>query len=67
MWKDKYLILEDDIYIWRSRIAGVQDSVFSTTSGTLLHADDYSLQIYKYNPVMNKGIYELKLKETENL
>ena len=65
--KDKYLILEDDIYIWRSRIAGVQDSVFSTTSGTLLHADDYSLQIYKYNPVMNKGIYELKLKETENL
>jgi len=65
--KNKYLILEDDIYIWRGRLAGVGDSVFYTTSATLLHADDYSIKVYKSNSALNRSIYELKLKETENL
>lgn len=65
--RNKYLILEDDIYVWRGRLAGVGDSVFSTTSATLLHADDYSIKVYKSNSALNKSIYELKLNETENL
>ena len=66
--KNKYLILEDDIYIWRGRLAGVGDNVFfATTSATILHANDYSIKVYKSNSALNKSIYELKLNETENL
>ena len=66
MYKNKYIILERDIAIWRSRIAGVFDSVFAAESSSLLHADDYTIKVYKFNSSLNKGIYELKLKEAGN-
>jgi len=64
--KNKYIILEDDVYLWRARLTGVVDNVFSTSPNTL-HANDYLIKVYKSNSLMNKGIYELKLKETGNL
>ena len=60
--RNKYIILEDDIYVWRDRLTGVGDNVFSTSSATLLHADDYSIKVYKFNSTIKKSIYELKLK-----
>jgi hypothetical protein len=63
--KKKYIILEKDIDMWRGRIAGIADNVFATSSrSTNLHSDDYSINVYKYNKYLNKGIYELKLKKT---
>ena len=61
--KKKYVILENDIYLWRGRLAGVDDSVFATASATLLHADDYAINVYKFNSDLNECIYELKIKE----
>ncbi len=61
--RKRYLILEDDIYVWRSRLTGVGDNVFSTSSATLLHADDYSIKAYKFNPTLKKGIYELNTRD----
>lgn len=60
--KNKYLILEDDIALWRGRMAGVADNLFNTDMGALLHPDDYSIRVYKFNSTLNKGIYELNLK-----
>lgn len=65
--KNKYLILEDDIYLWRSRVAGVGDNLFSTSPDAILNSNNYSIKVYKFNPALNKGIYELELKEAENL
>ncbi len=62
--KKKYIILEDDIYVWRDRVTGVADSVFSTSSATLLLASDYSIKVYKFNPTLKKSIYELNRKDT---
>ncbi len=59
---NKYIILEDDIFIWRNRVAGVADSVFSTSSATLLHGDDYSLKVYKFNEDLKRAIYELNIR-----
>jgi len=61
--KKKYLILEDDIDLWRNRLEGVGDSLFSISSQALLHYTDYSVKLYKFNTFLNKGVYELKLKE----
>ena len=63
----KYVILEDDVFIWRARVAGVGDNLFSTSSAALLNGENYSIKVYKSNSLMNKSLYELKLKETENL
>ena len=65
--KSKYLILENDISLWRARLTGIADSVFATTSGTLLNPFDYSIKVYKFNSTLNKGIYELNLKEDKGL
>ncbi len=62
--KNKYIILEDDIYIWRNRVTGVADSVFAPSSKTLLHGEDYLIKAYKYNATLKKGIYELDTRET---
>ncbi len=60
--KNKYMILEDDVYIWRDRVAGVGDNLFSTSSAALLNGEDYLIKVYKSNPILKKAIYELKLK-----
>ncbi|MBI5122595.1 hypothetical protein HZA75_01925 [Candidatus Roizmanbacteria bacterium] len=60
--RNKYILLEDDISLWRNRMLGVDDSVFATSSATLLHANNYTIKMYKFNPALNKGIYELKFK-----
>ncbi|MBI5122594.1 hypothetical protein HZA75_01920 [Candidatus Roizmanbacteria bacterium] len=62
--KYKYLILEDDIYLWHQRVKGVSDTLFSTSSAKLLNTGDYILTVYKFSHDFNKGIYELKLKNT---
>jgi len=67
--KNKFLILEDDIYIWRARVTGVADAVFTTDLNTTfaLHGGDYSIKVYKSNSLMNKSIYELRLEQTGDL
>lgn len=60
--KKRYLILEDDIYIWRGRLTGVVDSVFVISPKTL-DPEDFSIKAYKFNPTLKKGIYELNLKD----
>jgi hypothetical protein len=65
--KNKYFILEDDITLWRGRMEGIVDNLFSSSSATLLHGDDYTVTLYKFNSTLRKGIYELNIKETENL
>ncbi len=55
----KYLVLEDDMYLWRSRVKGVADTLFSTSSANLLNTHDYTIKVYKLNSVVNKGIYQL--------
>ncbi len=67
--KNKYLILEDDIYVWRNRLSGIGDAVFTTDpiAPLALHAEDFSIKVYKFNSALNKGIYELKLREAGNL
>jgi len=60
--RKKYIILENDIYIWRGRVNGVVDSVFST-SPNALHADDYLINVYKFNLTLKKAIYQLELKK----
>jgi len=62
--KKKYIILENDIYIWRGRVTGVADSVFSSSSPNLPHGEDYSIKVYKFNPILKKAIYELNLRDT---
>lgn len=57
--KKKYIILEDDVYLWRDRVTGVADNVFASDSKTLLHGENYSVKVYKYNPILKKAIYEL--------
>ena len=66
--KNRYLILEDDIYIWRNRMSGVGDAVFTTDLKTTfaLHGKDYSVKVYKSNPILKRSIYELKLREFED-
>lgn len=59
--KNKYLILESDIALWRGRMAGIGDNLFSNSSETLLRSDQYSIKLYKFNSSLNKGIYELTL------
>jgi len=59
--RNKYIILEDDIYIWRDRLTGVADNVFSTSPNTL-HGDDYSIKVYKFNSALKKAIYELNTR-----
>ncbi len=63
--KKKYVILEDDIFIWRSRVAGVADGVFTANPSTTsaLHGEDYSIKVYKYNPTLKKAIYELNIRD----
>lgn len=61
--KNKYLILEWDINIWRRRIAGERDTLFNTNLGTMLYGKDYSVEVYKFNHSLNEGVYELKIKE----
>ena len=63
--KNKYIILEDDVYIWRDRVSGVVDNVFSTSSAAL-HASDYSIKVYKYNSTLKKAIYELDIRNKSN-
>ncbi len=60
-----YIILEDDIYVWRSRVAGVADGVFTANpnSTIALHGEDYSIKVYKYNPTLKKAIYELNIRD----
>jgi hypothetical protein len=53
-----YIVLEDDIDVWRKRLTGEADNVFSTTPNTL-HADDYTIKVYKENSILKKAIYEL--------
>ena len=62
--RKKYVILEDDIYVWRDRVAGVADGVFTAdpNSSIALHADDYSIKVYKFNSTLKKAIYELNLR-----
>ncbi len=57
--KNKYLILEDDIYVWRNRMARIDDNLFATSSAALLHADDYAIKVYKFNLALHEGLYEL--------
>lgn len=64
--KNKYIVLEDDINLWRGRLTGVEDNVFSTVSAAL-RARDYSIKVYKYNSALKKSIYELSLRGTEDL
>jgi hypothetical protein len=61
----KYTILEDDIFIWRARVTGVADGVFTADpkNNRALHGDNYTIKVYKSNPALNKNIYELKFKE----
>ncbi len=63
---NKYIVLEDDIYVWRDRVIGVADAVFTSDKKrtTSLHGDDYSIKLYKYNPTLKKGIYELNISDT---
>lgn len=62
--KKKYIILADDIYIWRSRVSGVADNLFSTSPNAPLLSSDYSIKVYKFNPTLKKAIYELNLQNT---
>jgi hypothetical protein len=66
--KNKYIILEDDIHVWRGRLAGIGDGVFTTDPKitTALHAGDYVITLYKSNSALNKNLYELKFNETED-
>ncbi len=66
--RKKYLILEDDIYIWRSRVTGVADGVFTADPNTTsaLHGEDYSIKVYKFNSTLKKAIYELNIRDTGN-
>lgn len=57
--KNKYIILEDDINLWRGRLAGIGDNLFGTSSAALLSPADYSIKVYKFNSTSNKSIYEL--------
>ena len=63
--RNKYIILEDDVYIWRGRLTGTGDGVFTTgpKSTTALHGDDYSIKVYKSNPTLKKAIYELNIQD----
>ena len=63
--RKKYIILEDDIYLWRDRLKGVADNVFSTNL-TDLRAEDYSIKVFKFNPTLKKAIYELNLRNSLN-
>lgn len=67
--KNKYMILEDDIYLWRGRLNGVADGVFTAdpSIATALHGDDYSIEVYKSNPTLKKAIYELSIQENESI
>jgi len=67
--KKKYIILEDDIYVWRARISGVADNVFfsETSTPSALYGDDYSIKVYKFNPTLKKAIYELNLRNKDSL
>lgn len=62
--RNKYIILEDDIYLWRARVTGVADGIFSANpnASNSLHANDYSIKVYKSNPMLKKAIYELQIK-----
>jgi len=60
--KNRYIILEDDISLWRDRVAGVQDNLFSTSSAALLNTENYKVKLYKSNKAMNKSLYELTLR-----
>lgn len=64
--RNKYIILEDDVYIWRDRLTGPGDGVFTAdpkaSGSSALQIDDYSIKVYKSNSFMNKGIYELVIK-----
>jgi hypothetical protein len=62
--KNKYIILENDVAIWRSRLTGVADAVFTNDKNTIdaLHSDNYSIKVYKYNPTLKKAIYELNIR-----
>lgn len=59
--KNKYIILEDDIHVWRGRVSGKIDSVFVISPKTL-PPEDYSIKVYKYSPILKKAIYELNLR-----
>ena len=66
--KKRYFVLESDVDLWRGRVQGVGDNVFTTDpkSNVALHAQDFSINVYKTNQELNKNIYELKPKdETE--
>lgn len=56
-----YFILEDDIFLWRARLSGTGDGLFTVDpiNTTALHAADYSIKVYKSNSTLKKAIYEL--------
>ncbi len=63
--KKRYFVLESDVYLWRGRLQGVGDNVFTTEpkSNIALHAQDFSIKVYKTSQELNKNIYELRPKE----
>jgi len=65
--KKRYFVLEIDVDLWRGRVQGVGDNVFTTDlkSNTALHAQDFSIKVYKTNQELNKNIYELRPKEAQ--
>lgn len=60
--KNKYIILEENIKVWQNRLTTEGDAIFSTTSASLLNPTKYLVKVYKFNPKLNKRIYELVLK-----
>lgn len=62
--RNTYIILEDDIYIWRARLTGAGDGIFTAdlNSTIALHADDYLIKVYKFNTELKKAIYELNIR-----
>ena len=59
--KKRYFVLESDVNLWRGRLQGVGDNVFTTDPKSIiaLHADDFLIRVYKFNPILKKAIYEL--------
>lgn len=63
--KNTYIILEDDVHVWRARLSGTGDGIFTTDlqNSTSLHANDFTLNIYKFNPTLKKAIYKLNIRD----
>lgn len=61
----RYLILEDDVALWRKILLGTADKPFNVEN-IKLSSDDYLIVVYQFNTILDKSIYELKYKKNSD-